>query len=118
MDLIQWRDEGSTTVVRFTRDRISDVSLIATARRELLELVDTIGKNNIIIDLEDVTSIVSDVLGSFVLLFKKTKAKGGKLVLCNVGAHVQEILKITRLDKLFSIAADLPAALAQFQAVS
>jgi len=74
----------------------------AVVRDELLEEIDR-GVINISIDLSELTYIDSTGLGVLVTLHKRTKEKNGKLVLIGAQGLVEQLLKRTRLDKIFFV---------------
>lgn len=65
----------------------------------------------LILDLAQTQAIDSTALGAMIQVFKTLKAQGGHLYLCNVGSGVRRVLAITRVDRVFPIYDDLPAAL-------
>ncbi len=74
----------------------------AVVRDELLEEIDR-GVINISIDLSELTYIDSTGLGVLVTLHKRTKEKNGKLILTGAQGLVEQLLKRTRLDKIFCV---------------
>jgi len=74
----------------------------AVIRDELLEEVEK-GAIDIDLDLSELTYIDSTGLGVLVTLHKRTKEKNGKLKLNGVQGMVGELLKRTRLDKIFLV---------------
>jgi len=66
----------------------------------------------LILDFAQTQAIDSTALGAMIQVFKTLKAQGGHLSLCNVGSGVRRVLAITRVDRVFPIYDDLPAALA------
>ncbi|MBP2626987.1 MAG: anti-anti-sigma factor [Firmicutes bacterium] len=74
----------------------------AVVRDELLEEVER-GATEVSIDLSELTYIDSTGLGVLVTLHKRTKEKNGKLTLTGAQGMVAELLKRTRLDKIFLV---------------
>ena len=68
----------------------------------------------IIINLSGVTYVDSSGLASLVEILKNMRAYGGKLKLTNLSAKVKSLFEITKLEKLFEIAADEAEAIAAF----
>ncbi len=64
------------------------------------------------VDLTQVEMMGSQALGVLINLRKETLANKGKLVLFGLNADLLEMLKITRLNALFTIARDKSAAVA------
>ena len=67
-----------------------------------------------IINLGDVTFVDSSGLGLLVRLHGRAKAAHGNLKLCGVNPQVQQVLKVTFLDKIFESHATEDEAVADF----
>lgn len=61
------------------------------------------GVKHVRLDMSDVTYIDSSGLGVLVTIHKLTKEAAGQLVLAGVQGIVGELLRRTRLDKVFAI---------------
>ncbi|MBC2724523.1 STAS domain-containing protein [Desulfosporosinus sp.] len=85
----------------FLMDKIyvHDASLL---RDDLLEIIDQ-GIIDIKIDLSGLTYIDSSGLGTLVTINKRTKEKNGRLVLVGAQGLPFDLIKRTRLDKVFII---------------
>ena len=79
-------------------------------RAYLLEVVKG-GHSRVIIDLGGVMFMDSSGVATLVEVLREQRARGGKLVLCNLQNRVLSIFKISRLDSVFTIAADRDAAM-------
>ena len=55
----------------------------------------------IVLDLGDVTRIDSSGLGTLVALYVSARKAGGNIKLANLGNHIKEALRITRLAAVF-----------------
>jgi anti-sigma B factor antagonist len=65
---------------------------------------DLLGKSrHIVLDLGNVTRIDSSGLGTLVALYASARKIGGDIKLANLGNHIKEALRITRLVTLFDI---------------
>jgi anti-anti-sigma factor len=71
------------------------------------------GRPELVVDLLGVGFAGSAALGNFVALHRVARQNDGRLIFCNVDPNVIEVLRVSRLDPLFSFAADRPAAVAQ-----
>ncbi|MBU0571760.1 MAG: STAS domain-containing protein [Candidatus Omnitrophica bacterium] len=71
-------------------------------------------KEKILIDFKDVDYVDSSGLATFVEIFKNMRTYGGKLKLMNLSNKVRGLFEITKLDKLFEIAAQEADALSSF----
>ena len=72
---------------------------------EILEIVNNAISNKIVavaIDLAGVRYINSSGLGVLITLLTKTKNKEGDIVLINPSEQVNKLLRITRLDSVFT----------------
>lgn len=83
----------------FLNDKIY-VSDAALLRDDLLELIDQ-GITELRIDLSKLTYIDSSGLGTLVSINKRTKEKKGRLILIGAQGLPMELIKRTRLDKVF-----------------
>jgi anti-sigma B factor antagonist len=71
----------------------------------------TSGRRSIVLDLSEVTFIDSSGLGALIGSLK-AMGKGGELALCSARDGVMNMLKLTRMDKVFQIFATPAAAAA------
>ena len=71
------------------------------------------GAKNVILDFEDLQFLSSAGLRGILLLAKRLKANGGKLVFCGIGDAIREIFEIAGFDEMFPIYANLEAATAE-----
>jgi anti-sigma B factor antagonist len=107
-----------------TRNMDSDISILEiagriTMGRECKELewsTDKLvqeGKKKVVFDLSGVTHIDSTGVGIIVMCAGKLKQAGGKLHVCAQG-HVEEVLKLTSVDKVVDLHSNIAAASAGF----
>jgi anti-sigma B factor antagonist len=85
----------------FLNDKIyvSDASLL---RDDLIEIIDQ-GVTDLRMDLSGLSYIDSSGLGTLVTINKRVKEKNGKLVLTGAQGLPLDLIKRTRLDKVFNI---------------
>lgn len=55
------------------------------------------------LDFSDVMFLTSQALGLLITLLGRTRASGGRIVLCNVNSEIREIFEITELDRKLTI---------------
>ena len=72
------------------------------------------GATRIVVNLEDVNFVDSAGLGTLIEIHRKTKAKGGRLVLAHLGPKLRQALEIARLLTLFETFATEADAVASF----
>lgn len=78
---------------------------------QINNLIDA-GKKNIIVDLKKVEWMNSSGLGILIGAITTLKNNGGALSLVNISERIQNLLKITKLENVFSIHADIDTAIA------
>ena len=69
--------------------------------RSTVENLLTSGAKQIVVNLEHANYIDSAGLGSLIEAYRNTKAKGGRLALCNLGPNFRRALEIARLLTIF-----------------
>jgi anti-sigma B factor antagonist len=73
------------------------------ALREKVKGLLAAGRKKLVLDLKNVTLIDSSGLGALVTAHSSAKSSGATLRLCNLGAHTNELLQITRLVTVFEV---------------
>jgi len=68
----------------------------------------------IVINLSKVTYVDSSGLATLVEILKGMRAYGGKMRLSNLSPKIKSLFEITKLEKLFDIAADEAQAISNF----
>ncbi|HWP40723.1 MAG TPA: STAS domain-containing protein, partial [Tepidisphaeraceae bacterium] len=92
------------TVVEFRSPSLMDPVQLETIGQSLYRLVDAEDRRKIVLDFEKVQYLSSQAIGIILTMNKKlSQLKNSQLVLCGVGPRLQELLKITRLDRLLTI---------------
>ena len=82
--------------------------------RTMIDNLLSSGATRIVVNLEDVNFVDSAGLGALIEIHRKTKAKGGRLVLTNLGPKLRQALEIARLLTIFEISATEADAVASF----
>lgn len=67
--------------------------------------------HKLVLDMEQVVFLASAGIGTLVSAHRDCKAAGGKMAVCNVSPDILEVLKLTRLHKLFTISKSKDAAI-------
>ena len=88
---------NQATVFLMDKIYVHDASLL---RDDLLEIIDK-GIVDVRMDLSGLIYIDSSGLGTLVTINKRTKEKNGKLVLAGAQGLPLDLIKRTRLDKVF-----------------
>ncbi len=99
----EMQKHGDITIVIPRTERIIECDWIERAGAELFHLVDDQGRIKLLIDFSPVKFMSSDFLGKLKTLNQKTRARGGKLVLCRIHPGIYEVFIISRLYRVFCI---------------
>jgi anti-sigma B factor antagonist len=91
------------TVVELRLASLMDPLVLEELAGQLYQLVDEQDRRQMVLDFEKVQYISSQMIGMLLTLHKKIGALKGKLILCGVGPRLTELLKITRLDRVFTV---------------
>ena len=74
---------------------------ISELQEVLIEQVDISNAPCILINLRRVHKIDSAGLGTFILVYKMVRAKGGRIAIINVGKHIKNLIVQSRLINIF-----------------
>jgi anti-sigma B factor antagonist len=89
---------GGVTIVTFTGPKVS-----TEAREELYDLVETRGIRKLVLNFENVRSLSSAPIGMLVNLMNKAALAGGAVRFCQLDPYVQEIMRLTGVESLFTL---------------
>lgn len=95
-------------LVQFTAERL-DASSAPEFRKQMQSLVAQ-GNHILILDLSNLEFIDSSGLGAIVATFKMLKNEG-ELLLCGANDTVMQLFKLTRMDRVFKLYADVQTAI-------
>jgi anti-sigma B factor antagonist len=99
---IEREDVGGVTVVRVKTPGALDDRLVREVFDPIYSLVDDIGRNRLVLNLEAADNLPSMALGKLVMLNRKVQAANGRLALCNLTPMVHNTLATTHLLPLFN----------------
>ena len=101
---VQATDLDDLTVLRFTGPRaVLDEQTTRIAEEHLLALVEGLKGGRLEMDFGNVAYLSSRGLGLLVLLHKRLRARGRRLILCNLAPQVFEVFEVTKLHTLLDI---------------
>ncbi|OKP52645.1 anti-anti-sigma factor [Serratia marcescens] len=86
-----------------------DASVALAFKQQVLEVIERNG-NDVLLDFSRVDFIDSSCLGALVSILKTINGKG-ELVLCSLNDNIQQLFKLTRMDRIFTIGATRQDAL-------
>jgi anti-sigma B factor antagonist len=82
-------------------------------KKEMTALIEG-GRTLVLIDLSGVTFVDSSGLGALLGVLRHATRQKGDLKLAGLRPNVKAVMELTRLEKMFEIFPDVPAALASF----
>jgi anti-sigma B factor antagonist len=101
--------EHNFAVVTLDEEQL-DAATSLTVKEQLLAVIEA-GRGQLVLDLSRVVFIASAGIGMLVTVLKRIGMQGG-LRLCGVQGQVASSLRLSRMDRVFPVFADVPAALA------
>ena len=104
------REAGGVQVVEL-KGKITIGSGDVQLRETINKLVDS-GKKNILVDMNDVTTIDSSGIGELVGCYTSVTNKGGKLKLLHLPPKINDVLTVTQLITVFDVYESEPEAVA------
>ncbi len=104
--------------IGFEDDALIDFHITDAVGTELLALQEAHPDSNYVISLDGVMGLSSAMLGKLITLYRRVKARERKLVLCEMGPIVEEMLRHSRLNTWFVCRGDRQAAEAEVQNAS
>ncbi|TLM68399.1 MAG: STAS domain-containing protein [Deltaproteobacteria bacterium] len=104
--------KGSVVLLAVHEERL-DAHNSSELKNQMLKLFEE-GKQNMIVDLQEVRFVDSSGLGALVSGFKNASSRNGCLKLSGLQLQVKSMFELTRLHRVFEIFADVDEALASF----
>ena len=109
---------GEVTVVRFTTRTILGNDAIEAIGTQLTGLVEEAGCRQFVLNLANVESVSTAMVGKLVGLHRHIEAAHGRLVLCRLGPFLLEIFKVLNLGPLARVYGEEREAIDSFTAAS
>jgi anti-anti-sigma factor len=102
-DVLRVERHGSTSVVRLgTAYNSLDEDTLLDAEQALLTSAESPEAVNLVVDLSDTRYIGSRFIEALFRAHNRIKRKGGKFVLSGLQAHPAEVIRISKLDLLWT----------------
>lgn len=108
------RYKNNVTILDLTRKICLGKSNVKL--RSALRLVAQEGKNNLLLNLADVSYLDSSGLGELVAGYLLIQKNGGEMKLLHLNSRVREIMLMTKLLTIFDVFEDEDEGVASFQA--
>lgn len=109
---LHYEENGATILIKVGEPRL-DAHNSGELKNQMLRLFEE-GKNNLVVDLQEVRFVDSSGLGALVSGFKNASARNGNLKLCSLQPQVKSMFELTRLHRVFEIYSGTEEALASF----
>lgn len=109
---LQIEEKERVVLIAIKENRL-DAHNSGELKSQLLTLFEQ-GKNNLLVDLQEVRFVDSSGLGALVSGFKNASARSGSLKLCGLQPQVKSMFELTRLHRVFEIFASEQDALTSF----
>ena len=94
---------GQVVIATLTDERILDEEQLQSLEVSFLPLIKQTPGIQLIISFENVKFLTSSVLGLLIRISKNVYEQDGTLRLCSIEPKIQDVFRITRLDKIFDI---------------
>ena len=107
---VQVDELGPHLLVRLSGD--VDLESAPALTETLRTLLETIGAKPLVLDLTEVEFMDSSGLGVLVGVHQQAAVQGGALILAGPHPRVAKILRITKLDKVFTVVDTVDEAMA------
>ncbi len=94
-------------IVRFVDSEILfGESIVRAMGDELARLIEEGGHTLLLLDLSGVQYLSGTALGHLASLHRKLEPRRGRILLCGLDPFLRDMLRITRLDRVFDIYSD------------
>ena len=106
-------DMNGVTVIRL-RMRELDETKLQRFTKELNTVVEAPNREQIVVDLGEVSFLTSTGIGAIIALQKKLHSSGSTMKLCSLHPDIRSLFAITQVDRLFDIQPDADEAVKSF----
>ncbi|MEN8127358.1 MAG: STAS domain-containing protein [Planctomycetota bacterium] len=114
-DMLDVRTEGGVFVVSFRQASIAGIGEVEKIAETLRGLIQDQDICRMVIDFSDVSFFSSQMLGLLVDIWRRTKDRGGTLLISGINPQLTRVFRITHLDKLFDFHETTEAAVSALQ---
>lgn len=111
--IVQIEEKDTAVLIHVQEERL-DAHNSGELKAQMLNLFEE-GKNNLVVNMENVRFVDSSGLGSLVSGFKNASARNGSLKLCGLQPQVKSMFELTRLHRVFEIFPNADDALNSFE---
>jgi anti-anti-sigma factor len=117
-NLFNIESSGGVLVLSVASRQLRDLTGAARFERELPTLAETHSELLWLLDFGGVTFFITPAANSLVRLMRRLRQLGGELALTGVSTDVQYVLRLMRLDEIFTIYPSVAAGVADLQRIA
>jgi anti-sigma B factor antagonist len=114
--MLSYSGHESSGVLILSAEEAGYNDVMTTQREWLYKTIESREDPRFVIDLGAINYMASSDIGLLITLKRRVDARKGKVVLVNVDPYIVDVLRTMRIDKLFAITPDMPAAVAALSA--
>ncbi len=108
---IQIEQIDDVSVVKLVDEKVMDPTRIELLGKELLSLSDSESAPLVVINFGSVKFFASAAINKLIVLERRVKARGGRLMLTDLGPEIKDLFGFTHLNSLFRIRNDQATAM-------
>ncbi len=105
-----------TVIAHFLDEKIFDEQNIASLGHQLFWIIEELQKKNIVLNFSNVEYLSAAMFAKMITLNRMCQGVKGRLICCSIAPEVYEVFEITKLNKLFEVAATEQEALERLKA--
>ncbi len=106
---------GGVLILSVAGTQLRDIAGVARFERELRELAEQHAEPRWILDFGNVTFFITPAANTLLAQMRRLRQHGGDLVLTGISQNVRYVLRLLRLDNIFTIQPSITSALADLQ---
>jgi len=107
---IVWGVADGMTIIRLRPISDGRVELYEILNGEIVGVLQASPHRRVIINLEQVRDLSSQMLGILAALYRRVSSPGGVVAVCGLGDEAERIIRLTRMDTLLRVFPDEAAA--------
>lgn len=107
---ISWGIADDVAVIRLRPLDNTRVEAYEILNGEIVAVLQASPQARIVINLEHVQDLSSQMLGILAALYRRVSSPGGVVAVCGLGTEALRIIKLTRMDTILKVYADEAAA--------
>jgi anti-anti-sigma factor len=95
--------QGDRTVIRFAPQVLLTGAIADGVGEDMVQRIEHQGCRRLVVNFANVAGLTSLMIAKLLVVYKKMQAAGGRIVLCEVGEVIREILDVVKVTKLIAI---------------